>query len=84
MRARDQRNRLWKTPHKASSLHIHLKAPIWGAFGLPDYGDKLRCAIDAADPGAVPGSSTTFLDFEANDGAELGSTCVEKHCFCPA
>jgi hypothetical protein len=31
------------------------------------YGDKLRRAIDAADPGAVPGGSTiTFSRFSGN------------------
>jgi len=31
--------------------------------GSPGYGDKLRCVIDAADPGAVPGSSTISPGF---------------------
>ena len=52
--------------------------------GLPGYGDKLRRAIDAADPGAVPGGSTKTGLRAGPDGAELGSTCVEKRCFCPA
>ncbi len=53
---------------------------------LAGYGDKLQCAIDTTDPGAVPGGSTkpqTVSIGGGPDGAELGSTCVEKHCFCP-
>ena len=34
-------------------------APIWELPGLPGYGDKWCRVIDAADPGAVPGGSTT-------------------------
>ncbi len=30
------------------------------------YGDKLRRAIGTADPGAVPGGSTTFPSSEGN------------------
>jgi len=59
---------------------------------MPDssgYGDKLCRAINAADPGAVPGGSTiTDLGVvrgkAGHDGAELGSTCVEKRYFYPA
>ena len=28
-----------------------------------DYGDKLQCAIDITDPGAVPGGSTKIGGF---------------------
>ena len=42
------------------SLHIHAAMPISGVAGFrAGYGDKLRCVIDATDPGAVPGGSTT-------------------------
>ena len=30
----------------------------WFVPGSPGYGDKVLRAIDAADPGAVPGGST--------------------------
>jgi len=37
--------------------------------GSPGYGDKLRRAIDAADPGAVPGGSTTTTWMPGNGQA---------------
>ena len=69
--------------HRTRSLHIKPASPISGVPASAGYGDKLRCAIDAADPGAVPGGSTKTPGNGFPDGAELGSTCVEKHCFCP-
>ena len=46
----------------------------------------IKCIVfGAADPGAVPGGSTkTRFKQAGSDGAELGSTCVEVLCFCPA
>lgn len=38
-----------------------LRLPIWVLPVSTGYGDKLRRAIGAADPGAVPGGSTIFL-----------------------
>ena len=35
-------------------------APISLGLASASYGDKLRRAIGTADPGAVPGGSTTF------------------------
>jgi hypothetical protein len=56
---------MWKSVMKgevsAFTSHSPKNAYIGRLSGSPDYGDKLRCAIDAADPGAVPGSSTTYL-----------------------
>lgn len=62
------------------------KKSLYGLLpGSLGYGDKWRCVIDAADPGAVPGSSTKIPELiRTIDGAELGSTCVQRHCFCPA
>ena len=39
--------------------------PISGVPASAGYGDKLRRAIDAADPGAVPGGSTIEADISA-------------------
>ncbi len=36
--------------------------------GSPGYEDKLRRAIDAADPGAVPGGSTKSPGLPAREG----------------
>ena len=40
-----------------SFAHLRL---YWFLPGSPGYGDKLWRAIGTADPGAVPGGSTTF------------------------
>src|SRR3546814_11225722 len=49
------------------------------------YEDKWCRGIDTADPGAVPGGSTTHTRFlmgaRASDGAEPGSTCVQRRYF---
>ena len=39
-------------------LHRRRGAYIGSCRVLPDYGDKSRRRLDAADPGAVPGGST--------------------------
>ncbi|GAO39095.1 hypothetical protein SCH01S_25_00750 [Sphingomonas changbaiensis NBRC 104936] len=52
-----------------------------GRRRLAGYGDKLRRVIGAADPGAVPGGSTRSSFRRVPDGAEPGSTCVEKRSF---
>jgi hypothetical protein len=52
-----------------AALFIYTLWPISVVPGSPGYGDKLWRAIDAADPGAVPGGSTiSFVSAEGMTG----------------
>jgi hypothetical protein len=75
-------------PREAVHFPFTIYALLARCSDSSGYGDKRCRAIDAADPGAVPGGSTkSFASLRGGkdfDGAELGSTCVEKRYFCPA
>ena len=53
-----------------------------GKVGSTTSVDSQISPVDGAG-GLYPGGSTTFPAASGgNDGAELGSTCIEKHRFC--
>src|SRR5688572_29267005 len=85
LRANDLNKRTWiSRPGHFSFIPDALYREVPDLSG---YGDKLCRVIGAADPGAVPGGSTRkgFSHSEAPpDGAEPGSTCVERRYFRPA